>query len=83
MKTQSSKLFELNKRIVDILELSKKAKLKSDKKFLEDFYNHNFRLSTDKSRMIESAYKYQDMIGLSIERRDYSNIYDIKLMSEV
>jgi hypothetical protein len=64
---------------IDILDLIDNAKRKSDKLFLELFYNRHFKLSTDKRRMINSAYEYKDIIGLNIQRRDYSNVFDITL----
>ena len=72
------KEFTLHEKIQFLLDY--KTKLKTDKSFLEDLYNHNGIISTDKSRPINSAYKFRKELNLSIKRRDYSNTYDIKIM---
>lgn len=61
----------------DIKSLAENTKLKTDRAFLELFYNKNFVIFTDKRRLIESAYKFEKKLNLKIRRRDYSNIYDI------
>jgi hypothetical protein len=65
--------------MVDILELAKNTRLKTDRLFLELFYNANFIVETDKLRFINSAYKFKDQLNLKIVRRDYSNTYDITM----
>ena len=67
------------RKMIDILELSKKVKGKRDKDFLELFYNHNFYLVTKNINLINSAYKVQTELNLIINRVDYSSDYIIKL----
>lgn len=64
--------------MIDLIELADNTKGKRDKNFLEMLHNKNFSISTENLHLINSAYKFQDKLNLSIVRRDYSNIYDIR-----
>ena len=63
--------------MIDLIQLAENTKGKRDKAFLELFHNKNFRLVTSNLHLINSAYKFQDKLKLSITRKDYSNDYVI------
>lgn len=66
--------------LIKLLESDKNFK-KTHKAFLEMLYNKNGYLLTDKSRMIEAAYIFDEkgQLNLSIERQDYSSNYLIQI----